>query len=162
MTEPQALEYASSLSFLLSQVGGRSAQLFGELLHPLGMSPRAFGVLSNLASEPHQAQQRLADALGIHRNNMVALIDELEAAGWVRRKRSASDRRAFELELTRRGATIVTKIERLIPDLDAAIGQCLTGAERAALVVLLAKTAKSLDLRPGVHPHLRSFNRSGG
>ncbi len=162
VTESQPPGYASSLSFLLSQVGGRSAQLFADLLHPLGVSPRAFGVLSNLAAEPLQTQQRLADALGIHRNNMVTLVDEMETAGWVRRNRSAVDRRAFQLELTRRGAAVVAKVARLIPDLDTAIGQGLTGAERAKLVALLAKTAQNLELPPGVHPHLRSSNRSGG
>jgi len=87
------------LPFLLSQVGARSAQLFAERLAPLGVSPRAYGVLSNLAGG--QTQQQLADALRIHRNNMVGLIDEMEAAGWVRRHRSSQDRRAFEIRLTR-------------------------------------------------------------
>ena len=42
VSEHQRAPYAQSLSFLVSQVGARSAQLFAELLAPLGVSPRAF------------------------------------------------------------------------------------------------------------------------
>src|SRR5258708_6136477 len=81
VSEHQPAPYAESLSFLVSQVGARSAQLFAERLAPLGVSPRAFGVLSNLSSTGSQTQQQLADTLGIHRNTMVCLIDELGRAG---------------------------------------------------------------------------------
>src|SRR5260370_12286617 len=80
VSEHQLAPYAESLSFLVSQVGARSAQIFAERLAPLGVSPRAFGVLSNLSSTGGHSQQHLADTLGIHRNNMVGLIDELGAA----------------------------------------------------------------------------------
>ena len=150
---PQA-PYAGSLSFLLSQVGARSAQLFAERLAPLGVSPRAFGVLSNLDSTGGQTQQRLADTLGIHRNNMVGLIDELEAAGWVRRHRSSRDRRAFDIRLTRAGAVLVSRISALIPGLDREVGTGLTDTEQRTVVTLLQQMASSLDLRPGIHPGL--------
>ncbi|MBK9158407.1 MAG: MarR family transcriptional regulator [Micropruina sp.] len=83
MSHDQLPNYAESPSFLLSQIGARSAQVFAERLRGEGMSPREFGVLTHVAANPGQTQQQLADALGIHRNNMVGLIDEVEAAGWV-------------------------------------------------------------------------------
>jgi len=149
--------YADSLAFLLSQVGARSAQAFAERLEPLGVSPRAFGVLSNLASAGSQTQQQLADALGIHRNNMVGLIDHLEAAGWARR--SQSDRRAFDVHLTSAGSALVSRVNSLIPVLDDGIGQNLSESERGTLVALLLRVATTLELSPGVHPHLRTPNR---
>lgn len=148
--------YAVSLSFLLSQVGTRSAQVFAERLAPLGVTPRAFGVLSNLASEPGQTQQQLADALGIHRNNMVGLIDEMEAAGWVRRKRSVTDRRAFNVHLTRTGTSLVSRVSKLIPILDQELGRPLGERDRQILIRLLGKVAAGLELTPGVHPYLRA------
>ena len=151
--------YGESLAFLLSQVGGRVAQLFAERLAPLGISPRAFGVLSNLAAAEGQTQQQLADALGIHRNNMVGLIDEMEGAGWLERHRSTEDRRAFELRLTARGRSVVEQVNDLIPALDAGLAAGLTGAERRALRHMLGRVADNLDLTPGVHPHLASRSR---
>jgi len=160
VSEHQPAPYAESLSFLVSQVGARSAQLFAERLAPLGVSPRAFGVLSNLSSTGGQSQQQLADTLGIHRNNMVGLIDEMEAAGWVRRHRSQRDRRAFDVRLTRGGSALVARINKLIPVLDGKVGQGLTGSEQHTLVALLQKMASTLDLRPGIHPGLSAPSRS--
>ncbi len=151
--------YAESLSFLLTQVGGRSAQLFAERLAPLGLSPRAFGVLSNLASEPGQTQQQLADALGIHRNNMVGLIDEMEAAGWVRRERSVTDRRAFNLHLTRTGTGLVARVGKVIPALDQELGSAIGKSDRQTFIRVLRELAAALELAPGVHPYLRTGSR---
>ena len=160
VSEHQPAPHAESLSFLVSQVGARSAQLFAERLAPLGVSPRAFGVLGNLSSTGSQSQQQLADTLGIHRNNMVGLIDELEAAGWARRHRSQRDRRAFDVRLTRAGSALVTRINKLIPALDAEVGQGLTGSEQYTMVALLQKMASTLDLRPGIHPGLSAPSRA--
>jgi DNA-binding MarR family transcriptional regulator len=152
-------QYAESLAFLLSQVGAHSAQLFAERLTPLGASPRAFGVLSNLAGSGSQTQQQLADALGIHRNNMVGLIDELEAAGWVQRHRNQRDRRAFDVRLTPAGSDIVARIGAAIPALDDDLARDLTESERQALIALLIRLANASGLHRGVHPHLRSAGR---
>lgn len=154
MSSRHPAHYAESLPFLVSQVGARSAQIFAERLAPLGVSPRAYGVLSNLDAGASQTQQQLADALGIHRNNMVGLIDDMEAAGWVRRHRSAQDRRAFDIRLTRAGAAIVSRVNKLIPALEDELGQGLTDDERQAMVVLLKQLARTLELSPGIHPHL--------
>jgi DNA-binding MarR family transcriptional regulator len=156
MRPDSAVPYADSLSFLLSQVGARSAQRFAQRLEPLGVSPRAFGVLSNLAVTSSQTQQQLADTLGIHRNNMVGLIDDLETAGWVRRHRSPTDRRAFDVRLTRSGRATVTRVTRLIPALDQELGQGLSATEQATLVALLQRLAVTHELSRGVHPRLAS------
>jgi len=159
VNSPEPTPYAESLAFLLSQVGARSAQSFAEQLEPLGISPRAFGVLSNLASAGSQTQQQLADALGIHRNNMVGLIDQMEAAGWAARHRSKRDRRAFDVRLTRAGSALVARVNALIPGLDSDIGQGLSDTERDTLIALLLRVASTLDLSPGVHPYLRAPTR---
>lgn len=85
---------------------------------------------------------------------MVGLIDELEAAGWVQRHRSTRDRRAFGVRLTETGFALVDRINRLIPALDDELAQGLTDSERRTMVALLKQVAVTLDLRPGVHPHL--------
>jgi len=159
MSSRQPTSYAESLSFLLSQVGARSAQMFAERLEPLGVSPRAYGVLSNLSGAANQTQQQLADALGIHRNNMVGLIDEMEAAGWVRRHRSAQDRRAFEIRLTRAGSALVSRVSRLIPTLEEELAHGLNDPEREMMVALLKQLARTLGLIPGIHPHLGARSR---
>jgi DNA-binding MarR family transcriptional regulator len=146
--------HASSLAFLLSQIGARSARLFAADLAAVGVTPRAYGVLSNLALTDGQTQQQLADALGIHRNNMVSLIDDLEQEGWVRRHRNSQDRRAFNIRITEEGAGIVQRVEDLLPGLDDRVGHGLEPDRRRILLELLEHVARALDLRPGVHPQL--------
>lgn len=153
-------EYAQSLAFLLSQVGAQSARLFANALAPLGVTPRAFGVLSNLAAAEGQTQQQLADALGMHRNNMVDLVDQMENAGWIRRERSSADRRAFALRLTPSGRAIVRRVNDQVPLIDRQLAARLTPAERSALLDVLQRVADSLGLDAGVHPHLRGRSRS--
>ncbi len=159
---PASTAYAGSLAFLLSQTGARSASLFAARLQSLDVSPRAFGVLSNLAADEGQSQQQLADALRIHRNNMVSLVDEMEGRGWVRRRRSATDRRAFELELTARGRAVVQRVNEIIPELDREIAGGLTARERRELAGLLRQVADRLGLDRAVHPHLAARPRRRG
>lgn len=151
--------YQESLAFLLSQVGARSAELFADQLQPLGISPRAFGVLSNLNANEGPTQQQLADALGIHRNNMVGLVDEIEAAGWARRHRSEQDRRAFNIRLTDTGRTLVTRVRDTIAALEQTVTSDLSAEERATMLALLQRVAATLNLVPGVHPSLHSRAR---
>lgn len=146
--------HASSLAFLLSQVGAQSARLFASELAAVGVTPRAYGVLSNLAQTDGQTQQQLADALGIHRNNMVSLIDDLERDGWVRRHRDSQDRRAFNILITEAGAGVVQRVGDLLPALDDRIGRGLREDQRRMLRDLLEHVARELELRSGVHPQL--------
>jgi DNA-binding MarR family transcriptional regulator len=144
------------LAFLLSQVGAYSAQLFAARLEPLGVTPRAYGILSHLAREGAQTQQRLADALGIHRNSMVNLVDELERADWARRHRSRRDRRAFEVRLTPAGVAVVEQVQQLVTELDEQLSADLSPTERKTVIRVLSRVADGSGLTPGVHPQLRS------
>ena len=80
-----------------------------ERLEPLGLSPRAWGVLSTLAESGPLTQIELATTMAIDRTAMVYLIDELENAGLVRRVRGAQDRRTFAIHLTDSGRTLQRK-----------------------------------------------------
>ena len=151
--------YANSVAFLLSQLGAHSARLFASRLASLGISPRVFGILSNLAMNDGQTQQQLADALGIHRNNMVGLVDEMETGGWLRRERGVEDRRAFHLRLTPAGRELVERVNAFIPELDDELCESLSPARRRQLTLQLSSLARSLGLSPAVHPHLSSRAR---
>ena len=73
-------------------------------------------------------QTQLADRIGIEGASLVRVIDELVAAGLVRRQPDPSDRRANGLYLTDEGRNIVVRVEeelqalreRVLGDVDAA------------------------------------------
>jgi DNA-binding MarR family transcriptional regulator len=90
----------------------RRAQLwmvqdFRRALKGLGITPAQFSVLWVISSNPGVSQVRVAEALAIERARLVQMIDSLEAAGYVERTRSATDRRSHALRLTQSGAVLI-------------------------------------------------------
>jgi DNA-binding MarR family transcriptional regulator len=88
------------LLFLASQA---AQQLANERLSPLGITAREFGVLTLLARTGQLSQQAIGEQLRIDRTTMVAMVDALEQAGFVRRERNPNDRRAHAVKLTLKG-----------------------------------------------------------
>lgn len=100
---------ADHLGPLLGRAHEAHRVLTREALAPLGLSPKGFGALVVLASEGPLPQVRLAMRQGIDRTTMVAVVDELERLGAVRRRRDERDRRAYALELTPEGAAMLDR-----------------------------------------------------
>ncbi len=142
------------IAFLLSQLGAYAAAEFQRRLAPIGVEPRPYAVLLALAADDGQSQRQLSARLGIHRNAMVTVIDDLERKGLAKRLRHPDDRRAFAVTLT-------DKARRLLPDLDEQgraledeISAPLSAKERDTLRRLLRRVAAGAGLIPGVHPQL--------
>ena len=112
-----------------------------ERLEPLGLSPRAWGVLSTLAESGPLTQIELATTMSIDRTAMVYLIDELEAQTLVERMRSPQDRRAFLIHLTPSGRRAQRKAATALAGAADTLLTPLDAAERRHLVDLLAKVA---------------------
>ncbi len=134
------------LGFLPELVGYqlRRAQIqtfqhFAATLGADDMRPGWFGLLVIVARNPGLSQTRLARALGVDGSTMVAMIDRMEARGWVARERSKTDRRSHELHLTDDGIALLDRITPLVRDHDAAIAADLSGAEAEELLRLLRK-----------------------
>ena len=73
----------------------------------LGLGGKGFGALIVLVQEGPLSQQRLGERQGIDRTTMVAVVDELERAGFVERRRDPSDRRAYSLQATASGRRVL-------------------------------------------------------
>ena len=112
-----------------------------ERLEPLGLSPRAWGVLSTLAESGPLTQIELATTMSIDRTAMVYLIDELEAQALAERVRSPQDRRAFLIHLTPGGRRAQRKAATALAGAADTLLTPLDAAERRHLVDLLAKVA---------------------
>src|SRR6266700_2355223 len=106
-------------SFLLAQLGLHAATRFAERLAPLGLHPRHFVLLAHLAGGDGQTQQQLADTMGIHRNVMVGLVDDLEDRGLVQRRRHPADRRAHALHLTEAARDLLAQAQHAADSLSA-------------------------------------------
>lgn len=127
----------TSLGFLLSKAAQRVTAGFDARLEPLGLKSRHAGLLMTLGEQGPLSQQVLGALHRIDRTTMVALVDELERAGLVERQRDPEDRRAYRVQLTRKGATLRTRVVQLLTESEAASLEALAAPDRQRLRQLL-------------------------
>ncbi len=146
-----------TVAFLLSQVGGRSAQVFAELLNPLRFVPAEAGILRLLDRSPGISQQQLARRLNMHASRLVAILDALQERGLLIRETSTADRRVYNLRLTATGRDALAAIGRVARAHEEAMCEGLNDNERAQLAGLLRKVAARHGLAPGIHPGYKTL-----
>jgi DNA-binding MarR family transcriptional regulator len=105
----------------------------------LGMRLKHFMVLGFLAERDGIPQQELGDICGIDANNLVLLLNELEAAGFAQRRRDPEDRRRHIVEITELGQTAFRRSERAREEVEDVVLARLDASERETLRRLLAK-----------------------
>lgn len=118
--------------------------------------------LVQLELDPGIDQRRLAETLGIDRNNMSLMVERLHAMGLIERRVSATDRRARALMPTRDGKDLW---RRLIPKTRAAnerILAPLSPAERDLFLDLLIRLIEGnrAHARPGAGRRARRTSRT--
>jgi DNA-binding MarR family transcriptional regulator len=149
---PGARRGAGSPAFLLAQVGAHAAARFAERLGPLGLTPAHVGSLRIIAASEGASQQEVATRLGMFPSRLVALVDELQERGLVKRVENARDRRTYALVLTTEGRELLERIGRVAREHQDSLLTSLSGEERELLAALLRRIADQQGLQPGVHP----------
>jgi DNA-binding MarR family transcriptional regulator len=104
------------LGYLLKHAHLRFMELTSAELEPLGIGPREWAALNCLDEQHGLSQREVADLLGVDRTTMVALVDELQAKGWVKRYPQPDDRRKNIVRLTTKGRDVMQRGARLIDD----------------------------------------------
>ncbi len=90
-----------------------------------------------LVQEGPLSQQRLGERQGIDRTTMVAVVDELESAGFVERRRDPRDRRAYSLQATAAGRQVLERAAEATKGAEDEFLAPLPAAERRRLKQLL-------------------------
>lgn len=127
------------LTRLAKQVYRRSNE---ELL---GMHLRLLMALSYLRDHDGAPQQELAEALCMDANNVVLLLNELEAPGHVRRIRDSRDRRRHLVEITDSGCRALEAAERSQEQIEDDVLRTLDAEERATLWRLLTRALQGAE-----------------
>jgi DNA-binding MarR family transcriptional regulator len=144
-------------AFLLAQLGAHAAARYAERIGEHGLTPPQTGILGLLRGRPGISQQQLAELLGMLPSRVVAFVDELETAGYVRRVRDGADRRRNSLELTAAGRAVLRTIGGVAKAHENDICTALNAKEHETLIALLTRIADQQGLTPGVHPGYRSL-----
>jgi DNA-binding MarR family transcriptional regulator len=98
---------ADQVGFVVRQA---SLAIWSDLVTTLAkvdLKPQTYAALLIIDTSPGCKQQDIADALGIARPNLVALIDGLVERGLADRGVNADDRRSYALTLTEKGRVLL-------------------------------------------------------
>jgi DNA-binding MarR family transcriptional regulator len=105
----------------------------------LGMRLRWYVALSFLNDHDGASQQALGEALCVDANNLVLLLNELEAAEYAERRRDPLDRRRHLVHITAAGRRALDRAERAQEGVEDDVLAALDADERATLRELLAR-----------------------
>ena len=139
-------DFSDRFGFLVNDV----AKLYGDEFdraarERIGLSRAQCRLLGSLAmhGEP-VSQAALAGEMGLSAMGVASLVDRMEAAGWIERRPSATDRRVNEIHLLPRAERALDAALAVSDDLHARALASLSAAERKSLLALLRKARDGL------------------
>ncbi len=143
--QPQPLETAGAArsTVLITRLARAMRRRFEQAVTPLGLRARHLVALTYLQDHGPSAQQNLIEALGLDASNLVALLNELEDADLIVRRRDRADRRRGIIELSPEGERMLLAVDRALEQVDDEILAPLSAEERATLNELLARAGAS-------------------
>jgi DNA-binding MarR family transcriptional regulator len=140
-------ELRCSPVFLLKRLGMLAKERTMEAYEAIGASPYHYSVLAVLEEGARDTQAKIADALGLDRSWLVGLLDELEEAGLIERKRDPEDRRRHLVSLNASGKERLAELREISKSVENELLAALAPEQRAQLHELLLQLAADLDPR---------------
>ena len=92
-----------------------------------------FILLLALSHHNGASQEAMADHLKMEKTTIAKSVKMLEKNGYLRRERSPSDKRAYQVTLTPQGEALIPVIRRTVRDWEDQVAADLTPQERAML-----------------------------
>jgi DNA-binding MarR family transcriptional regulator len=126
--DPLALD--RQVCFALATASRSVIALYRPVLQPLGLTHPQYLVMLALWERSPRSVSDIGAALLLEPATLSPLLKRLEAAGFVSRKRSASDERALAVALTPDGAALRTAAERVPAQIVERLGMPVAELER--------------------------------
>jgi len=108
--DPKTFEPRSSVGYLVNRVRAQFIDAIDRELAPLDVTAAQYIIMGHLAHNLADSASQLCKGISYDPGAMTRMIDRLEAKGFIRRARSAEDRRAVRLELTAEGKGVFPKL----------------------------------------------------
>jgi DNA-binding MarR family transcriptional regulator len=130
------------LGYQVAQASISTVAAFHQLVgRECELRPVEYTLLALIHEDPEHSLVRLAQALAVTAPNITMWIDRLEARKLVKRMNSPTDRRAFQLRLTPKGARLAKDATSRLVEGEAKLYSDLSPEERQQLLGLLQKVA---------------------
>ncbi len=133
------VELMDDIGFLLAYSSGRAVRVSNAHLSPLGIRVRHYAVLSAACDADGISQREIAGILSLDPSQIVALVDDLQAAGLAKRVPAPSDRRTRLVIATSRGLTVRERAKNAIEAAHQEFLAPLGKADRDALREILRR-----------------------
>ena len=130
---------------LLSDVARLMRRAFDERARDLGMTRPQWQVLSLLSRHEGINQGGLADRLEVEPITLCRMIDRLQEAGLVERRRDPADRRAWRLFLSDKAYALLDQLRPVSDDMMELVLEGLSEDERSNLVAALDRMRQNLS-----------------
>ena len=125
--------YQQTLGFILNDTARLLRKRFEQRARHLGLTRAQWQVLSYLARNEGIQQSALAEILELEPITLGRILDRLEAAELIERRRHAADRRVWLLHLKPKAHALMTDMFDLADATSAEALAAVTEADRATL-----------------------------
>jgi DNA-binding MarR family transcriptional regulator len=145
----QTKPFASAQQEAFLSIGRTWAVLehaFAEALKPYRLTPTQYNVLRILrgAGEDGLCRGEVMERMIARVPDATRLLDRMEAAGWIERARSATDRRFVTTRITREGLDLLAELDEPVLALHREHFSSLSGEQLGSLVELLGEVREGL------------------
>ena len=147
MGVPRLSEYPSvkSVTDLLHRAEQYCDSVFAAETRALGVTSRQVAVLNAARMNEKATQQQLSALTGIDRSTLAEIMRRLTKRGYLTRRRTAHDRRAYAVSITDAGLDTLFMMAPRVAKIDAYILSILPEGRRAAFLNDLSQIAGALD-----------------
>ncbi|WP_278265747.1 MarR family transcriptional regulator [Nocardia sp. AG03] len=127
------------LARLTSMTAAQMTRVSRTALRAAGARKDHFVVLAALAEFGPASQAGLSDRTDVYRSDLVAVLNDLEDGGWVRRAPDPADKRRNVITITELGEGRLAELDRILDGVNEQVMAPLDDDERAQLFGLLAR-----------------------
>jgi DNA-binding MarR family transcriptional regulator len=132
---PQRLK--AQLSRLLGMTAAQTQRVSTEALRAVGAHKDHFVVLAALAEFGPASQAAVAGRARVYKSDLVAVLNELADAGWIRRTPDPADKRRNTITITPSGHHRLEELDEVLATVNTHLTAPLTPTERTQLFNLL-------------------------
>src|SRR5450756_1481670 len=111
-------DVGTACSLLIVQLARGARRRIEQAVAPTGLRPNEVLALVHLRERGPSAQQTLVELMGVDATNLVAVLNSLEDAGLIERRRDRSDRRRAIVALAAPGERLLAEVDRAFRQVD--------------------------------------------
>lgn len=141
-------ERLASPGLLLALLGQDAMRRLRAAHTAVGLTPRQFQLLALLHDNGPMGQRELGETMGLDPSILVTMLNPLEEAGFVTRRRDAADRRRHIVLLTDAGAKQLTTAARAQREAEDMLFAGLDDDQREQLRQVLLALRQSIPAAP--------------